>query len=108
MTIGPPRDDETDLKFHWIWEDKENRSLQVFFYLKEWSNLTVRQKSDWLAFAQRGGTIQASYIVATGHDQCEWTVIKQYDDASSTTVHASKNIRILGLSEFLATVPKKP
>ena len=108
MTIGPARPDENDNKYHWEWEGRNNRSLQVFFFIKEWSNMNVRQKTDWLTFAQRGGNILESFITSTDHDQCEWTVVKRIDDGGPLVVQASKMIRISGLSDFLASANKKP
>ena len=60
-------------------------------------------------FAQRPPeTVVSSSILSTGQDHCVWTVVKQYDSNSDTLAIASKEIRIIGLNEFLATAAKKP
>ena len=95
-------------EFHWIWEGRNNRPLQVFFFVNDWTDYTFQQKYDWLMFAQREGTIVSSTIVPKGHDECDWTVLKKYDQNPEMMVGSSRIIKIPGLSDFLATAVKNP
>lgn len=115
MTIDGPLvvENDTENRFFWNWDGRANRPLQIFFYTKEWTAFSSRQKQKWLTHAQRGGTILSSTIKSIGQDQCEWTVVKRYDEDLNLgtppfACESSKIIRIIGLTDFLATAAKKP
>ena len=103
-----PLEDE-DQRFYWTWENRDNQELQRFFFFNNWSQFSFQQKYDWMMFAQRPpDTIISSSILPIGQDGCVWTVVKKYDANSDLLAVASKEIRIPGLGEFLATAVKKP
>ena len=113
MTISPsgrelPPLSNEEQRFYWIWNGVNNRPLQVFFFVHDWTGFSFQQKYDWLMFAQQNGEILSSSILPMEHDCCEWSVVKTVEPNSDMLVMASKEIRIPGLSELFATVAKKP
>ena len=114
MTIDPsvfqriPFEDENE-RYFWFWENWENAGLQRFFLLNEWSQFSHQQKYEWLMFAQQPPhTVVSSSILPTGQDHCLWTVVKEYNPNDDVLSVATKEVRITGLDEFLATAVKKP
>ena len=107
-TVNTAVSSQEDQRYHWKWNGRNNRELQVFFFLNNWEGFSDDQKRRWLIYANRNGEIISSAILPTVHDQCEWTVIKRVEGTSDVLVTSSKQIRIQGLSAFLATTSKKP
>ena len=99
---------QDDHRYYWKWNGRNNRELQVFFFLNDWEGFSDEQKRRWLVYANRNGEIISSSILPTVHDQCEWTVTKRVEGTEDVLVTSSKQIRIQGLSAFLPTISKKP
>ena len=105
MTIGNgPVDPD---RFYWLYNGRDNRPLQVFFYINNWTDYTEDMKSQWLTFATRDHVVSSS-ILPLGNDQVEWTVIKKYVPNSNLEAGASRRIHIPGSTEWFATANKLP
>ena len=105
MTVGngPPEDE----RFFWVFEGRNNRPLQVFFYATDWTGYSDQQKSEWLTFATRGHIV-SSTILPLGNDNIEWTVIKKYVPESNLEAGAARQIHIPGSTEWFATANRMP
>ena len=94
-------------RFHWVFEERNNLRLQVFFAVNDWTDYTEETKRDWLRFATRGPIVSTT-ILSMGEDTCEWTVVKQYVPGSNLEAVAVRRIHIPGLTEFLLTADRLP